>query len=303
MRVLVAGASGVIGRHLVPQLLNRDHEVVALSRSGATSDSRAEIVRVDALDPEAVKQAVVQARPDVVIQQLTQLPKRFNMRTIDYSASSRVRVEGTRNLIAAMSEAGCDRIISQSISFLTANEGPAVLDETAPVASGLPPQYQLSVDTAIETEQMTTDAGGLVMRYGFLYGPGTYITGDGSFGQDARRHTLGIVGAGEGVTSFIHLADAASATVAAMEAGLTGVYNCTDDEPALMKDWVPEFCAAIGAPKPLHVPLWLARVAVGRVGAESAAHGRGHSNAKLRAALPDWTMRYPSWREGFREGL
>lgn len=298
MRVLVAGASGAIGRHLVPQLLDRGHSVVALSRSGRSPDPRADVVAADALD-RAVVQAVVDAGPDVVIQQLTQLPETFNPRRIDYSGTARVRVEGTRNLISGMEAAGCDRLISQSISFVTAHEGPRVLDESAPTSSDLPAQYQIAVDSALEMERLTTDAGGLVLRYGFFYGPDTYFGRDGSWAKQARRRQLGIVGDGEGVTSFIHIEDAAGATVAAMEAGLSGVHNCTDDEPASMKDWVPAFCAAIGAPKPMQVPVWLARVFAGRVGADTVAHGRGHSNAKLRAALPDWDPRYPTWRTGF----
>jgi 2-alkyl-3-oxoalkanoate reductase len=305
MRVFVAGASGAIGRPLVAQLMAAGHEVTGTTRF----ESKAEELRAagaraavcDALDADALRAAVAEAAPEVVVHQLTALPRRYDPRDkAIYEGTNRVRGEGTRNLLAAARAAGAGRFVAQSIAFGYAPGAvPEVKDEDAPLALGAPPPFGEGVRVLLEMERAVVEADGLVLRYGWFYGPGTYYAEDGSIAQDVRRRRFPVIGSGAGLWSFVHVDDAASATVAAAERGAPGVYNVVDDEPAAMRDWLPAYADAIGAKKPLRVPVWLARLAAGSM-ATLVNVQPGASNAKAKREL-GWEPRWPSWRTGFRE--
>ena len=308
MRVFVAGASGAIGRPLVPRLVAAGHEVTGTTRS----EERAEAIRAagaravicDALDADALRAAVVEAAPEVVVHELTALPHRFNPRDKQmYAPTDRVRREGTRNLIAAAQVAGARRIVCESIAFAYApGERPEVKEEDAPLALEAPLPFGDSVRAIDEMERAVLGAEGLeglVLRYGWFYGPGTYFADDGSLARDVRRRRLPVIGKGIGLYSFVHVDDAANATVAAVERGAPGVYNVVDDEPAPQREWVSVYAEAIGAKKPLRVPVWVARLAMGKI-ATMADVQAGASNAKAKREL-GWEPRWSSWRQGFRE--
>jgi nucleoside-diphosphate-sugar epimerase len=308
MRVFVAGASGAIGRPLVPRLVAAGHEVTGTTRS----EERAEAIRAagaravicDALDADALRAAVVEAAPEVVVHELTALPHRFNPRDKQmYAPTNRVRREGTRNLIAAAQVAGARRIVCESIAFAYApGERPEVKEEDAPLALEAPLPFGDSVRAIDEMERAVLGAEGLeglVLRYGWFYGPGTYFADDGSLARDVRRRRLPVIGKGIGLYSFVHVDDAANATVAAVERGAPGVYNVVDDEPAPQREWVSVYAEAIGAKKPLRVPVWVARLAMGKI-ATMADVQAGASNAKAKREL-GWEPRWSSWRQGFRE--
>ncbi len=309
MRVFVAGASGAIGRCLVPQLLEAGHEVIGMTRSeGAAQQIRtrgAAAIVCDVFDRTRLRSALHDAAPDVVVHQLTALPKDYDIRKIDYEPTNRLRTEGTRNLIEAARAAGVGRMVAQSIAFLIAPEGERVRDEQARPFTEAPPPFDTGVAATVEMEQLVTGTeglDGLVLRYGFFYGPGTYYAADGYLADETRKRRQPIVGGGTGVFSFCHVDDAASATVAAIERGAPGVYNICDDEPAAMRDWLPFYAEALGAGKPLHLPAFVARLLAGRFAVAMATELRGSSNAKAKADL-GWQPRYPSWRQGFREAL
>jgi nucleoside-diphosphate-sugar epimerase len=240
------------------------------------------------------------AAPEVVVHQLTSLPDRFNPRRKDiYDATNRVRREGTRNLLDAAGAAGATRFVCQSIAFAYApGAQPEVKDEDAPLALDAPAPFGDGVRAIAEMERAVVDADGLVLRYGWFYGPGTYYAEDGSMTAEVRRRRFPIVGSGAGLWSFIHVDDAAAATVAAVERGAPGIYNVVDDEPAAMRDWLPAFAESIGAGPPRRVPLWLARLVAGKM-AGGIEVQPGASNAKARREL-GWQPQWPSWREGFR---
>jgi nucleoside-diphosphate-sugar epimerase len=303
VRVFVAGATGVIGRPLVRELLAAGHEVTGTTRSEERAaeirGAGAEAVAVDALDADALREAVVAARPEVVVHQLTDFPDRIRPRQNYTAATSRLRVEGTRNLVEAALAAGARRIVAQSIAIIYEPIGGPVKDEDAPLVAG-----DEAGAAVAELERLVLDSEGLegvVLRYGWLYGPGTWYSREGSYGIDARRRMLPIVGAGEGLFSFVQVEDAAGATLAAVEDGPPGVYNVVDDEPAPMREWVPAFAEAVGAPRPMRIPVWLTRLLGGRM-ATRAADLRGASNEKAKRELGG-TPRHPSWRQGFREAL
>jgi nucleoside-diphosphate-sugar epimerase len=306
--VFVAGASGAIGRPLVPRLLAAGHEVTGSTRSR----ERAEAIRaagatpvlVDALDPEALLQAVEQAAPEVVVHQLTALPERFDPRRADlYDATNRVRAEGTANLLAAALAAGARRFVSQSIAFGYApGPRPEVMSEDAPLNLEAPSPFAEAMRVIAEMERAvlhTDGLEGLVLRYGWFYGPGTYYAEDGTTAEEVRKRRFPVIGSGAGLFSFIHVDDAADATVAAVEGGAPGVYNVVDDEPAAMRDWLPAYAEAIGARRPRRIPVWLARLAAGKM-ASLVNQQPGASNAKAKREL-GWQPRWRTWREGFRE--
>jgi nucleoside-diphosphate-sugar epimerase len=303
VRVFLAGGSGVVGRPLIAQLVAAGHEVAATTRTPSKaaqiSAAGANPVVVDALDAEALARAVREARPEAIIHELTALPRAYKPNAAYYSDTNRLRSESTRTLVDAGREVGTRRFVYQSICFLYKLQGPTVLDESAPVATDAPEPFGTAVGKTIAGEQMVLDAGGVVLRYGQLYGPGTYYSRDGDFGRRARRRMLPVVGDGSGVFSFLHVDDAASAAVAALSRG-AGVYNVADDEPAPARDWLPVFCDSVGVPKPMRVPAWLARLAGGPFVVANMVHGRGASNAKAKAEL-GWAPGRPSWRTGFYE--
>jgi nucleoside-diphosphate-sugar epimerase len=310
MRVFVAGASGAIGRPLVPRLIAAGHEVTGMTRS----EARAEEVRgagasaavVDVFDADALQAAMAEAAPEVVIHQLTALPERMNFRKKDlYEGTNRVRTEGTRNLIRGARAAGAGRFVSQSIAFAYRPDGGPVKSEDDPLFDDAPAPFASGVQALHEMEGLvlgTEGVDGLVLRYGFFYGPGTHYGADGTITRDARRRRVPIVGAGTGVFSFIHVDDAADATVAAVERGSPGIYNIVDDEPAPMREWVPALAEAVGAKPPRRVPAWLARLVAGRQAADFALELRGASNEKAGSEL-GWRPAHPSWRSGFEESL
>jgi 2-alkyl-3-oxoalkanoate reductase len=312
MRVFVAGASGAVGRPLVRKLVAAGHEVTGMTRS----EERAEDVRgagaraavvVDVFDADALRDAMTEAAPEVVVHELTALPARMNFRKKDlYTATNRVRTEGTRNLIDGARAAGAGRFVSQSIAFAYRNEGSRVKSEDDLLLDDAPGPFASGVAALHEMEGLvlgTEGLDGLVLRYGFFYGPGThYDANDGTITQDVRRRRMPIVGAGTGVFSFIHVDDAADATVAAVERGAPGIYNIVDDEPAPMREWVPVLAEAAGAKPPRRVPAWLARLVAGRQAADFALELRGASNEKAKREL-GWQPAHPSWRGGFAESL
>lgn len=309
MRVFLAGATGAIGRVLLPMLIADGHEVTGLTRSREKADALraagAEPAVADALDPQAVMSAVTRARPEVIIHQLTAIPPRLDARKImrDFQLTDRLRTEGTRHLIAAGQAAGTKRLLAQSIAFAYAPGPPGTVhSEDDPLMSDPPPQFRRSAEAIAELERQVVHAAGLVLRYGYFYGPGTSISRGGSLGVEVARRRLPIVGGGGGVWSFIHVEDAARATLAALTSGDPGIYNIVDDEPAPVAQWVPALAGALGAKPPRHVPAWLARPLAGEYGLMTMMRAQGACNARSKAAF-GWTPRYASWREGFRAAL
>lgn len=310
MKVFVAGASGAIGGPLVRQLVAAGHEVSGTTRR----EDRAEQIRAagakavvcDVFDAPALEAAVREAAPEVVVNQLTSLPQRYNARRASfYEGTNRVRSEGGRNLVAAARAAGVRRIVTQSICFLYATEGDWVKDEAARPFDDAPGHFRFAVEAMLDHEREVLDAEeieGLVLRYGQFYGPGTYYARDGHFGREVRKRRLPVVGEGTGTFSFLHVEDAAGATIAALDHGAPGIYNVCDDEPAPLREWVPVYAEALGAKPPRHVPLWLAKLVAGGAVAGQAVALRGASNAKAKREL-SWRPRYPSWHQGFREAL
>ena len=310
MRVFVAGASGVVGRPLVRQLVAAGHEVTGTTRreerAAEIRAAGAKAVVCDAFDAAALEAAVREAAPDVVVNQLTSLPQRYDPRKASfYEETNRVRREGGRNLVAAARAAGAQRLLTQSISFLYAPEGGWVKDEEGRPFDDAPGHFGPAVRTMLDHEREVVelpDLEGLVLRYGQFYGPGTYFAPDGHLGREVRRRRFPIVGPGTGTFSFLHVEDAAAATVTALDRGGAGVYNVVDDEPAPLSEWLPVYAEALGAKPPRRVPVWLARLVAGRAVADTAVGLRGAANAKAKREL-GWQPRYSSWRQGFREAL
>jgi len=305
MKVFVAGAAGVIGRPLVSLLVAAGHEVTGTTRdperTASLEAAGATPVVVDALDERGLRAAVAEASPEVIVHQLTALPDRFNPRNRSlYSATNRVRAEGTRNLLAAARAARVERFACQSIALGYA-PGPVaeIKDEDAPLALGAPPPFGDGIRVVEQMERAVLEARGLVLRYGAFYGPGTSMAPGGEQFEMVRKRRYPLVGDGAGVWSFIHIADAAEATAAAIEQGRRGVYNVVDDEPAALRDWLPVYAEAIGAKPPRRVPVWLARLIAGKVVATMDVQP-GASNAKIKREL-GWKPRWGSWREGFRD--
>lgn len=309
MRVFVAGASGALGRPLLPRLLDAGHQVVGMTRREEAAEriraSGAEAVVCDAFDADALRSAMVAAKPDAVIHALTALPQRFKPREDYLAATNRVRTEGTRNLVAAARAAGAKRLIAESVCFFYEPAGGWVKDEGASLMADPPGRFGSGVAALEDLEGQVLGAAGidgLVLRCGWLYGEGTYYARDGSMAEETLRRRNPIVGAGTGTFSFVHVEDAADAFVAALRQGSHGVYNVADDEPARLSEWLPVYARALGAKPPRRVPAWLARIAAGRDLASSALVMRGAANAKAKREL-GWQPAHPSWRRGFAESL
>jgi nucleoside-diphosphate-sugar epimerase len=274
-------------------------------RAAALSEQGAEGVVADALDAEAMRRVVADARPDAVIHQLTSLPPRIDPRRLerDFALNDRLRSEGTRILVDAARAAGARRVVAQSIAFAYAPGPPGTVhDEKDPLNLDAPMPFRRSALALADLDEAVLGAGGLVLRYGYFYGPGSAISPDGSIVADLGRRRMPIVGRGEGVWSFVHVDDAAAATVAALTRGESGAYNVVDDEPARVAEWLPALAEAVGAPRPLKVPTPLARIAAGSYGVETMTRAQGASNARAKREL-GWTPAHPSWREGFRSAL
>jgi nucleoside-diphosphate-sugar epimerase len=301
MRVFVAGASGAIGTRLVPQLIERGHEVIGSSRSPEKAERLralgAKAIALDLLDAGAVRKAVLEAAPDAIVHQATALANARFRRNFDrtFAQTNRLRTEGTDNLLAAAHEAGVSRFVAQSnTTYRYAREGGMVKSEddpldTKPVAGAVESRAAMNyLDDAVVA------AGGIALRYGIFYG----AANDGLV-EPVRKRQFPIVGDGGGFMSWIHLDDAAAATVLAVEHDGPAIYNIVDDEPAPAREWLPLLADALGAKPPRHVPVWLARLFAGEPGVVMGTEARGASNAKAKREL-GWELRYPSWREGFR---
>jgi nucleoside-diphosphate-sugar epimerase len=316
MRVLIAGATGAVGRRLVPRLLQAGHEVVATTTSPGKADGLRALgalpVVVDVLDRDAVMGAVAGAEPDVVVHQATALGAAVpDLRRFDrmFAQTNRLRTEGTRNLLAAAAAAGVRRFVAQSFTgWPFAREGGAVKSEDAPLDPA-PPRAMRDTLSAIRTlEDLVTHAPagieGVVLRYGGFYGPGTGLARDGGDVTELiRRRRFPVVGAGGGLWSFTHIDDAAGGVLAALEpGGPTGTFQIVDDDPAPSAQWLPALAAALDARPPRHVPRWLGRLAAGEVPVMMMTESRGASNAKAKHLL-GWTPQWPTWRDGFVRGL
>ena len=310
MNVYVAGASGAIGRPLVRRLVAAGHRVTGMTRredrAGEIRADGADCVVCDVFDPDALAEAVTGAKPDVVVHELTALPPDLDPRKKGvYEANNRIRTGGTRNLIAAARAAGSGRFVVQSIAFIYAPTGGWVKSEDDPVMTEAGGEFATALDATMDLERQVLgaeDMEGLVLRYGFFYGPGTSYAADGYQADEVRRRRFPIVGGGDGVFSFIQVEDAASATVAAAERGGSGIYNVCDDEPAPVRDWLPVYAEAVGAKRPFRVPKLIARIVAGAPVTAFATTLRGASNEKAKREL-GWQPRYASWRQGFSEAL
>jgi nucleoside-diphosphate-sugar epimerase len=267
----------------------------------------AEAVLCDVLDAKSVNDAVRAAAPDVVVQHLTDLPPDLNPRNLKraYAANDRVRGEGSRNLVVAAEAAGAKRFIAQNVCFLYAPAGSRLVAEDAPLWTDAPEPFGRSIRRQASMERRIVQNAsfeGLVLRYGFWYGPGTTFASDGYLAGEFRRRRYPIVGAGTGVQSFVHIDDVVETTVLALDRGSPGVYNVADDDPAEGREWQPCYAEVLGAGPPLRVPAWLARVVVGPFLARQALEMRGALSDKAKEAF-GWKPKYSSWREGFRVAL
>ena len=312
MRIFVAGATGVIGKRLVPLLRANGHEVVGTTRSpGKVDDLRAlgaEPRVLDVLDAVAVGKAVSEARPEVVVHQATALSDLGNLRNLDeaFADTNRLRTEGTDNLLAAAQAAGAEEFVAQSFAgWPYAKEGSLVKDEEAPLDPSPPANAEQSMAAIRHLEKAVAGAealAGIVLRYGGFYGPGTSLFEGGEHVAAIRKRAFPLVGSSAGMWSFVHIDDAAAATLAAIERGSRGIYNVVDDEPAPASEWLPYLAERLGAKQPRHVPEWLGRLVAGEQVVSMMTEARGASNAKAKREL-GWTLVHPTWREGFANGL
>lgn len=307
MKVFVAGATGAIGRPLVRQLVAAGHDVAALSRSERSANRLRELgaepIMGDALDAAAVDAAVAQARPEAILNELTAIPPAIDPRKLaeQFAQTNRLRSEGTAHLMAAAENHGVRRLVSQSVAFAYASTAPGSIwteDDELADAGELTDALR-----ALERRTLGSDrVEGVVLRYGFFYGPGTVYSTAGSSAELVRKRRFPLIGSSDGIWPLIHVDDAAAATVAALDRGSPGIYNVVDDDPARFGDWLPAFADAIGAKPPRRVPRWLARIAAGPEVVRYATELQPVSNEKAKRALA-WQPRHPSWRQGFREAL
>src|ERR671916_828409 len=311
MRVFVAGATGAIGRRLVPELVEAGHQMTAITRSkerlSRLYDLGAEPVLCDVFDAGRLGSVVARAEPEAVINELTDLPQSLNPRKLKeyYAANNRVRREGTRNLLDAARGAGVRRFVVQGAAYWYAPTGKSVKTKEAPLYLDAPPPIGPAVETIKEVEDAVLWAEGIegvVLRYGMFYGPGTWYAKDGDVGRQVSKRGYPIIGHGEGTYSFIHVDDAASATVAALERARPGVYNVVDDDPATAAEWMLVYAEVLGAKRPPRVPAFVARLIAGDAIVEWMLGLRGASNEKIKSEL-GWHPQYESWRRGFFEAL
>ena len=299
LRIFIAGATGALGSRLVPQLVERRHHVTGTTRSnaGRLHTLGAEPVLVDPLDAAALREAVVAARPHVVVHQLTALTGLGMARNFDkaFAQTNRLRTEGTDHLLAAARAAGAERLVWQSYAgWPYAREGGPVKTEDDRLDPTPPADVRETLEAIRHLEALVTEAGGIVLRYGGFYGPGTSLVGDGEHAELLRKRRFPVGGSGAGVWSLVHIDDAAAATVAAIERGAPGIYNVVDDDPAPIREIVPALAAQLGAPPPRHLPGWLVRLAAGPQAYSMMTSIRGASNAKAKREL-GWEPRH-SWR-------
>ena len=307
MRVFVAGATGAIGRQLVPRLVAAGHEVQGMTRSESKQAMLCELgarpVVADALDPDQVAEAVARARPDVIVHQLTALAGVMRYSERDAAPTNRLRTEATDHLLSAGHAVGVRRFVAQGVAGYGAymRIGGPVKSEKDPLDPTPPRDMRETLAAIRHLEEAVLSAEwteGIVLRYGAFYGPGTSLArGEEQF-ELVRRRKFPLVGDGGGVWSFIHIADAAEATVAAVEHGSRGVYNVVDDDPAPVAEWLPSLAQTLGAKKPMHVPRFIGRLFAGEAGVMMMTEVRGASNAKAKRELA-WRPAHPSWRAGF----
>ena len=312
MRIVLAGATGAIGSRLVPVLVEAGHVVVGTTRSAGRSDALrqagAEPVVMDGLDRAAVLAAVTAAEPDVVVHQLSALSGMGNPRKFDeeFALTNRLRTEGTDHLLAAAQAARAKRFVAQSYTGWP-NErtgGPVKTegDRLDPHPTAASRRTLAAIEYLESTVSGAAGIDGVVLRYGSFYGPGTGLRAGGDLLEMVRKRRFPVVAGGGGVFSFVHIGDAATATLAAVERGAPGIYNIVDDDPAPVAEWLPYLAQLIGAKPPLRLPGWLARPILGEHGMAMMTTIRGSSNAKAKRQL-GWQPAHPSWREGFRTGL
>jgi nucleoside-diphosphate-sugar epimerase len=310
VRVFVAGATGAVGTPLVAQLVAGGHDVIGMTRSAQKADSlRAlgahKVAIADGLDRAAVIEAVTLSHPEVVIHQMTSLSRLGSLKNFDaeFATTNRLRTVATDNLLAAAHAAGARRFIAQSYGNWNYAHAGAGLKAEEDALDPTPPAKQRQSLNAIRYLESAVAAAagmdGLALRYANFYGPRTGLVEGGDLAALVRRRRLPIVGDGGGVWTFIHVDDAAAATVAALDHGTPGIYNIVDDEPAATSVWLPELARTLGAKPPRHVPVWLARLIIGDVGVSMMTRIQGTSNAKAKREL-GWTPRYATWRDGFR---
>jgi nucleoside-diphosphate-sugar epimerase len=307
MRILVAGATGAIGTHLIPRLVANGHDVVGIARR----ESKEHVVRglgarpviADVLDADSVGLAVAKAEPEVIVHEATALADALNLRKFDraFALTNRLRTEGTDNLLAAGRAEGVRRFVAQSFAgWPSARTGAPVKTEDDPLDPSPVATMSATLAAIRHLEEAVTEADwteGIVLRYGGFYGPGTSMAPDGEHLAQIRARKFPVVGDGGGVWSFVHIEDAADATVAAIERGRRGIYNIVDDEPAPVAEWLPAIAQALGAKPPLHVPRPVGRVLAGEAVTVMMTEVRGASNAKAKREL-GWRPAHPSWREG-----
>jgi len=305
VRVFVAGGTGVVGRRLVPQLVAGGHQVTATTTStaklGLLERLGADAVVMDGLDAMSVGEAVAKARPDVIVHQMTAIAGKPDMKHMDrwFASTNRLRTEGADHLLAAAEATGVSHFVAQSYSGWNGiRTGGWVKTEEDPLDMHTGTVAQPGMEAIRHVEDVVTKAGGAALRYGWLYGPGATE----ELVEIVRKRQFPVVGGGTGYCSWVHLDDAASATVLAVEQKASGVFNIVDDEPAPAGEWLPHLAASAGAKPPMRVPRWLARMLAGEVAVAMMTEGRGFSNAKAKREL-GWRLRYPSWRQGFKEGL
>ncbi len=310
MKILVAGATGALGRQLLPRLVASGHEVVGMTRSSTKRELVRELggtpVVAEALDSEQVAHAVAEAEPEVIVHQLTALAGLLDMRHFDrsFALTNRLRTEGTDNLLAAGRAVGVRRFVAQSFAGwpFVRNGGP-VKTEDDPLDPTPPQGMRRTLEAIRYLENAVTGAGwteGVVLRYGAFYGPGTSLGDNGEHADQIRKRRFPVVGDGGGVWSFVHIEDAAEGTVAAIARGRRGIYNIVDDEPAPVSEWLPAVAVALGAKPPHRVPRWLGRLLAGEAATTMMTEARGASNAKAKREL-DWQPRHRSLRQGFAE--
>ena len=307
MRVFMAGGTGAVGRPMIRQLRAAGHTVAAMTRSEGKASLLAELgaepVVVDVFDRDALVAAVRAARPDAIVNQLTDLPQAMEPKHLQdiYARNNRVRRDGTANLLDAGDAAGVRLFIAQSMGTWYQPTGDAVKSEAAPLWTNAPEPIGEAVRTVghMENEVLARMPRGVILRYGAFYGPGTWYAADGEIAKRIQSRGFPIIGRGEGITSFIHVDDAASAAVAALATPSSAVFNVADDEPAPAGEWIPAYAAALNAPKPWKVPVFAARLALGAAMSEWLTTMRGASNAAIKSAL-GWRPAYPTWRSGFQ---
>ncbi len=312
MKIFVAGATGAIGKRLVPLLVSAGHQVVATTRNPKKMDALraqgAEPALMDGLNPEAVMSAVLASRPDAIVHQMTALASMRSLKKFDdeFAVTNRLRAEGTEHLLDAARAAGVRKLVAQSYAgWPTARAGGRVKTEEDPLDPNLPKTMSKAFAAIKKLESLVSQASGVVgtvLRYGSFYGPGTSTSADGEIVQLVRQRKFPVVGSGAGVWSFIHVDDAAEATRLALEKDAPGIYNIVDDNPAEVSVWLPELARAAGAKPPRHIPAWLGRLALGDAGVLMMTEARGASNAKAKRVL-GWQPRYADWRDGFARML